>query len=354
MFDVADALVEIEQQHLVADRLPLVVEDDPLDVAGARGFTHAHGADEQIAFPLRELVTGVEDETARRDRRDIGDVRAGDAILAGIGSDRTAAVVAAFARHWPAIVAAGAQDVHLVAAIGGVFGRPHLIGPRVHGEAEIDAVAHREDFGVCILAAVERVVGRRRAIVVEAQRLAAVVVGFLRAHHRGVGAEGGPADGGVELALIVELQLAVERVDVVGDEDVLAVDDLLAVPLAAVDGVGAEVAARLVVGHVDPAIGLEVRVQDEVHEAGGDAEVRVDFRGAFNRLRIELAIADDAQRAGALDDEDVAVRQEFDGAGRFEAARDDGGAQLALFPRFRVEGAVAEFRGGPGRRAFDF
>ena len=43
------------------------VVTDALDVARARRVDHAHRANEEVAFPAREFVAGVEDHAARRD-----------------------------------------------------------------------------------------------------------------------------------------------------------------------------------------------------------------------------------------------------------------------------------------------
>ena len=106
----------------------------------------------------------------------------------------------------------------------------------------------------------------------------------------------------------------------------------------------------LVIGEIYQAVLRKVRMQLHIHEAGRGAEDG-DGRDARDRCGVELAVADDAELSGALGDEGFAGRQEFDGARRVEATRDDGDAQLALFPRFKIERAVGEFRRGPGGRA---
>src|SRR5215510_9496961 len=104
-------------------------------------------------------------------------------------------IVAAVADDRPAVVLVGLEDVDLITAIGSVLGDPELLGPGIEREDEIDPVAQREDLWIVALLADEGIVLRHRAVVVEAQRLAGVVVGMLRASDGIVGADAGAADG---------------------------------------------------------------------------------------------------------------------------------------------------------------
>jgi hypothetical protein len=83
-------------------------------------------------------------------------------------------------------------------------------------------------------------------------------------------------------------------------------------------------------------------VELHVHEAGGGAEDG-DGGDTGDGCGIQLSVAEDAKRAGAFGDQDVAGGQEFDGAGRGEPARYDGCGDVALFPGLKGEGSVFKF-----------
>src|SRR5262249_1446981 len=65
---VADALMKINDQRLAA-LFTFVIEDDPLEVARSPDPADGHRADEQIVFPRREAIAGVERHTGGRNRR---------------------------------------------------------------------------------------------------------------------------------------------------------------------------------------------------------------------------------------------------------------------------------------------
>src|SRR5215471_13589267 len=67
--DVAYALMQLVQHLLAADLLPLVVEDDPLDVARAVDLALTHRAHEHIVLPGWKLFARVEGHTRGRNRR---------------------------------------------------------------------------------------------------------------------------------------------------------------------------------------------------------------------------------------------------------------------------------------------
>src|SRR5690606_36199337 len=57
---VANALPQVDEQHLAPQLLHVLVEQDALHVAGAGNLAHAQAADEHVALPARELVARVE------------------------------------------------------------------------------------------------------------------------------------------------------------------------------------------------------------------------------------------------------------------------------------------------------
>ena len=98
----------------------------------------------------------------------------------GVSEMRGPVVVAAEAGRRPAVVASRQDDVDLVAAVRPVLGVEHGAGGRVHGEAELIAMPHREDLGPRPGSADERIVGRDLAVVAQPQHLAVDAVQLLR------------------------------------------------------------------------------------------------------------------------------------------------------------------------------
>src|SRR5262245_21040137 len=123
--------MEVAQQRLAPELLPLVVEHDPLKLSGRRHFAFAHPTDERVALPAWKAIAAVEREARRRNRRHPEDDR-----LLEAGSGRRKArtvVVAAVADDRPAVVAARLQHVQFVAAVWPVFQLPDLVGERIEG-----------------------------------------------------------------------------------------------------------------------------------------------------------------------------------------------------------------------------
>ena len=93
---------------------------------------------ERVALPLREQVARVDDQPAGRDRRIPADLRRLEAVAWPVVRDVHAVVIAAVRHVRPAIVAAGQDEVDLVAAA-----RAHLSLPQppVRREREAKGVA---------------------------------------------------------------------------------------------------------------------------------------------------------------------------------------------------------------------
>src|SRR5690606_5645134 len=106
------------------------------------------------------------------------------AFGAGVRGDLVAVVVDAVGHHRPTVVAAGADDVELVAATRSVLGGPDAPGVRIQGQALGVAMADAVDRGQRALHG-EGVAGRRA--------VSAHAVHLARGVGRGAGAPPGAA-----------------------------------------------------------------------------------------------------------------------------------------------------------------
>ena len=148
-------------------------------VPRARDLAHAHAADEQVAFPLRQLAARVERHAGDRDRRRPVHDGIDEALARETFRLPRPRVRAPQAHERPAVVAAGLQHVDLVAAVRAVLVLPDLARARMHRDSHAVAMAQREHLGRAVLAG-ERVAGRGRAVVAQPQHFAGVRRGVLR------------------------------------------------------------------------------------------------------------------------------------------------------------------------------
>src|SRR5262245_10710636 len=207
----------------------------------------------------------------------------------------------------------------------------------MHDEPERAAVAERVDLGLVALAPDKRVVSWHAAVVIEAQHLASVAHGVLRAAAVARVAE--RAD--VELAVAAECEPR-DAARVRRDEDVAHIRQRLAVPGAARDTEAIlPLRDRLVVAQIDKAVRRELRMQRDIEEARKTLHAHLGH--ARDWLWIEHAVAHDAQGAGALCHEHLAARQPHEAPRTREPARVDDDANLLL------RGLVRE-RSGAERR----
>src|SRR5690606_24288586 len=104
--------------------------------------------DQHIAFPLRELVAGVEGETRGGQRGHPFVHRLFHALFVGTyaAGDLAAAVVFTVGDHRPTIILARLIQIDLVAALRTVLTGPQLVGDRVQSRALHIAVADGPDF----------------------------------------------------------------------------------------------------------------------------------------------------------------------------------------------------------------
>ena len=128
-------------------------------------------------------------------------------------------------------------------------------------------------------------------------------------------------DAHVEHAVFAKRELRAEvdaaRVPVVGDEQVLDVDEGLAVEAAARERRGPFLLLTLRVGQVHELVLRELWMDGDLEQAALTHGEHLRCPG--HRHRVERAAADDAQLAGFLRDEDVAVRQEREAPRRRQA-----------------------------------
>ena len=238
-------------------------------------------------------------------------------------ADLVAGVVRAVGDDRPAVVAAGLDDVELVAPHRSVLRLPDRPCVGVHVQSQRVADAEGVDLGAVALLVDEGVVERDRAVVVQAQHFTRVVGGILgvvgvadpvprrhpdRHDDPAVASEGNARSGGA-------LRPGV------GYEDVLDVGqrgapveprarqrDRRRVPHA-LEVFERIPRLRLGVGEVDQPVLGEPRVQRDVHQPRVDSP-GVDLGHARDRLGVEHAVADDAQASCPLRDQDVPVRQD--------------------------------------------
>ena len=268
----------------------------------------------------------------------------------------------------PAVVPARPDDVELVAAQRTVLHFPELAGLGMDDQAQRIAEAQGVDLRSIGRVADEGIVFGRGPVVIQAQDLAGVTAGFLGLLRR--------ADAIAATVLLVAQRHADRHEDpAVGGEDQsghaeaadpgVRYEDVLDVG----QGVGAVEAAApqhrrsreplrhprvrrpllarlgLQVREVDQAVFGELRMHRHVPQAQPAAVDVVHLGHAADRFGIQHPVADDAQAARALGDQDVAVRQEVHGR-RTEKALDGDDTELlvaeAQDPRLVGQGVRAD------------
>src|SRR6185369_11836329 len=103
------------------------------------------GADQQVAAPGRETLTRIESHAGWRDRRRPLEHRLLHSFALGADPDFGAdSVIDPVGNHRPTVVAAGAHDIDLVAALRAVFVRPQLAAQRMQCRALHSAMPEAE------------------------------------------------------------------------------------------------------------------------------------------------------------------------------------------------------------------
>src|SRR3954465_11081550 len=109
----------------------------------------AKRTDEEVALPAGKTIAGIESHARGRDRRHPVVDRLFHARLGGAFADFGAAAVVGPVRNpRPAVVGAGPDDVHFVAALRAVLVRPQHAGLRMQCRALLIAMAQVEFLGL--------------------------------------------------------------------------------------------------------------------------------------------------------------------------------------------------------------
>jgi len=106
--DIAHAADAFEEYFLV--RHLFAVNNE------AQQLLRSQRAQEEIVFPLREAIAGIESKRAGGDGRNPVSDRLIHALQGGVIADRCSIVVHAVTDNWPAVIVAWAEDIDFIAA----------------------------------------------------------------------------------------------------------------------------------------------------------------------------------------------------------------------------------------------
>ena len=132
------------------------------------------------------------------------------------------------------------------------------------------------------------------------------------------------------------------------NENILHIGERAAIPAAACDSGGSFAAIqRLGVGEIHEMILGKTRMERDVHVAVDGARIArfagpIGGRSAGDGLRIENAVADDAQAAGALGDQHVAIGKKRQAPGIFERLGDHDDADVLAFGGVENHGVIGQ------------
>src|SRR5215471_6388023 len=143
--DIANAVLQFAKHSFAMKLFPLVVEVDAFQMAGARNFSGAHAADEDIVLPVGKLIAGVKGHAGNRDCGNPEDQRRFHSFLPGDLTDARAKVEPSETHHWPSVILAGLENIDLIATIGAVFAFPNVPCDWIHRKSESVPMTHGED-----------------------------------------------------------------------------------------------------------------------------------------------------------------------------------------------------------------
>src|SRR5690606_6993919 len=127
--------------------------------------------DEQIAFPFEQRIAGIERHARHRNGRCPVHHRRLKTFMSRAFRLPWAGVLAAQTHQRPAIVESGTNDVYLVAPVWSIFVLPYDPGSGMNSESKRATVTPAVHLGACIFHVDEGVVGRYRAIIIDANDL---------------------------------------------------------------------------------------------------------------------------------------------------------------------------------------
>jgi len=304
---------EVGEEALLVDD-PLSLQRQPVQVCEAQ---RRH---QQIPPPAREGISRGEGDARGCDRRHVVVDRLLEAVPVGADADLPSPVLLPVRDDRPAVVAPGAQDVDLVAALGTVLGFPHLAGLGVQSQSLRVAVTPGEDLGTRPGATDEGIVLRDRPVRTDAQHLTEVAAEIL-----GEVALLALSDRDVEQAAPVEGQGSPEMVDsrasrLRGEED-FEILESIAAQLRACDARGVGVRRHGDrVAEIDPSVLAEGGIALDAEQASLSDERHLGNPG--HRMDLPGGEVDPRQPAGLLRHEHFAGAHERHVPGKLEAIDD--------------------------------
>src|SRR6202030_2044642 len=147
-------------------------EHNPLQMTSASDLSSAHRTDKNVALPLRKTVAGINGHSSDGDGGYPHHDRRLQTFPRRVLGNARPSVVAPKADDGPAVIAAGKDDVDLIAAVRAIFVIPQSTSLWMDHKAQRIPVSKGVNLRPVTRTAHEGVVGRRRTIIAHAQNLA--------------------------------------------------------------------------------------------------------------------------------------------------------------------------------------
>src|SRR5579871_189720 len=119
--DLANALLEFAEQGFTAQFFGPCIEDNALQVTGAGDLAHAHRTHENVTLPVGKTVAGINGHAGNGDGGNPYHDGRFEAFPRGVFGNARSGVIASKADGRPAVIAAGEDDVDLIAAVGAIL-----------------------------------------------------------------------------------------------------------------------------------------------------------------------------------------------------------------------------------------